>query len=182
MGHDIRPLIVWMKAWEGGYANVPGDKGGPTNKGITLATFRSVYGQNKTIDDLKRITDDQWEYIFRTRYWNRWKADEIKDKSIAFFLVSWIWGSGVYGIKVPQRVLSVDVDGVVGPETIAAVNSRDGRQLFGLLKQEKKAYLERICEVTPTNRKFLKGWLRRLNSFNYKSLTIPTNPTQTITF
>lgn len=182
MGHDMRPLIAWIKAWEGGYANTPGDKGGPTNKGITLATFRSVYGQTKTIDDLKQLTEDQWEYIFRTHYWNRWRADEIKDTSVAFLLVSWVWGSGAYGVKVPQRVLGVDIDGVVGPETLTAINNKDGKQLFELLKQEKKAYLERICTVTPANRKFLKGWLRRLSSFNYRSLSLPTNPTLTITF
>lgn len=178
----MRPLIAWIKAWEGGYANTPGDKGGPTNKGITLATFRSVYGQTKTIDDLKQLTEDQWEYIFRTHYWNRWRADEIKDTSVAFLLVSWVWGSGAYGVKVPQRVLGVDIDGVVGPETLTAINNKDGKQLFELLKQEKKAYLERICTVTPANRKFLKGWLRRLSSFNYRSLSLPTNPTLTITF
>lgn len=177
----MRPLIAWIKAWEGGYANTPGDKGGPTNKGITLATFRSVYGQTKTIDDLKQLTEDQWEYIFRTHYWNRWRADEIKDTSVAFLLVSWVWGSGAYGVKVPQRVLGVNIDGVVGPETLTAINNKDGKQLFELLKQEKKAYLERICTVTPANRKFLKGWLRRLSSFNYRSLSLPTNPTLTIT-
>lgn len=182
MKHDIRPFVAFIKSWEGGYANVPGDKGGPTNQGITLATFRSVYGRNKTVEDLKRLTDQQWEHIFRTKFWDRWKADQINDTSVAFFLVGWVWGSGVWGIKNPQKVLGVPVDGVVGPKTIAAINARNGRELFEALKAEKRAYLERICVSTPTNRKFLKGWLRRLDSVNYQSLTLNSRPPRTLTF
>ena len=99
---------------------------------------------------------------------------------MAYLLVQWVWGSGAYGIRVPQRVLGLDVDGIVGPKTIAAVNARDGRQLFDLLKAEKKAYFERICVSRPANRKFLKGWLRRLDSMNYRALTL--NSGRVITF
>lgn len=182
MKHDITPFVAWIKSWEGGYVNKANDKGGPTNKGVTLATFRSVYGANKTIDDLKKLTDQQWEHIFRTKFWDRWKADQIKDINVAFFLVQWVWGSGVWGIKNPQKVLGVKVDGVVGPETIAAVNARDGRDLFEALKKEKRAYLNRICVSTPSNRDFLKGWLKRLDTMQYGSLTLNTRPVRTITF
>lgn len=180
MKHDITPFVAWIKSWEGGFTNDPDDKGGPTNKGITLATFRSVYGRNKTVEDLKRMTDAQWEHIFRTRFWDRWHADQIKDINVAFLLVQWVWGSGAYGIRIPQRILGVEVDGVVGPMTLAAVNARNGRDLFDLLKKEKAAYFERICINTPTNRKFLMGWLRRLDSMKYGSLTL--NSGRTLTF
>lgn len=182
MKHDITPFVAWIKSWEGGYVNKANDKGGPTNKGVTLATFRAVYGSNKTIDDLKRLTDQQWEHIFRTKFWDRWKADQIKDINVAFFLVQWVWGSGVWGIKNPQKVLGVKVDGVVGPETIAAINAQNGRDLFEALKKEKRAYLNRICVSTPSNRDFLKGWLKRLDSMQYGSLTLNTRPARTITF
>ena len=180
MKHDITPFVAWIKSWEGGFANDPDDKGGPTNKGVTLATFRGVYGRSKTVEDLKRMTDEQWEHIFRTKFWDRWQADQIKDINVAFLLVQWVWGSGAYGIRIPQRLLGVEVDGIVGPKTLAAVNARNGRDLFDLLKKEKAAYFERICVNTPTNRKFLKGWLRRLDSMKYGSLT--TNSGRTLTF
>lgn len=182
MAHNVTPLVIWIKSWEGGFSDDPDDKGGPTNNGITLATFRSVYGRNKTVDDLKRMTDTQWEHIFRTKFWDRWQADRIVDINVAFFLVQWVWGSGVHGIKIPQRILGTDVDGVVGPKTLAAVNARNGRQLFALLQQEKAAYLERCCVSTPTNRKYLIGWLKRLYSMKYGSLTLNTNPPETLTF
>ena len=182
MKHDITPFVAWIKSWEGGFANDPDDKGGPTNRGVTLATFRAVYGRNKTVDDLKRMTDAQWEHIFRTCFWNRWRADEIRDINVAFLLVQWVWGSGAWGIRNPQKFLGVTVDGVVGPQTLAAVNARNGRDLFEQLKKEKRAYLERICISTPTNRKFLAGWLRRLDSMQYGSLTLNTIPQKTLYF
>ena len=49
----LKPFIL---SWEGGFANVPGDRGGATNRGVTIATFRSVFGQDKTVDDLKRVS------------------------------------------------------------------------------------------------------------------------------
>jgi hypothetical protein bfra3_11916 len=55
---EIDKFITYIKSWEGGYVNDPRDSGGATNKGITLTTFRSVYGKNKTIEDLKNLTDE----------------------------------------------------------------------------------------------------------------------------
>ena len=63
-------------------------------------------------------------------YWDRWKADEIKSLSIADIRVDGIWASGVHGIKIPQDLLGVIPDGIVGPKTLAAVNSRNPRELF----------------------------------------------------
>lgn len=83
-----KELAAFVLEREGGYCNRKADKGGPTNKGVTLTTYRSVFGQNKTIEDLKRITDAEWEYIFKKFYWDKCKADYIQDKSVAFIL--WI--------------------------------------------------------------------------------------------
>lgn len=59
-----KELAAFVLEREGGYCNRKADKGGPTNKGVTLATYRSVYGQSKTVEDLKRITDAEWELHF----------------------------------------------------------------------------------------------------------------------
>ena len=56
-------LIPFVLRYEGGFVNDPADSGGPTNKGVTLNTFRSVYGRAKTINDLKRMTDNEWRHI-----------------------------------------------------------------------------------------------------------------------
>lgn len=162
----LKPFIL---SWEGGFANVPGDRGGATNKGVTIATFRSVFGQDKTVEDLKRMTDEQWTLVFRKYFWNRWKADDIKCQAIANLLVDWVWASGAYGVKLPQKVLGVSIDGVVGPKTIAAINGNPNqRDLFVRLWKERKEFFERIGKGTQA--KFLKGWLNRNNAIGWDRL------------
>ena len=159
----LKPFIL---SWEGGFANVAGDRGGATNKGVTIATFRSVFGQNKTVNDLKNITDEQWMTIFKKYFWNKWKADEIKTQAIANLLVDWVWASGAYGIKLPQKVLGVKIDGIVGEKTIAAINNYQNQQeLFNKLWKERKDFFERIGRGTQA--KFLAGWLNRLNGIKF---------------
>ena len=166
---DYRKLKPFILRWEGGYINDQADLGKQTNKGVTLSTYRSVFGKNKTVSDLKKITDEQWEFIFKKFYWDKWKADDIKDQNVANILVDWLWCSGSYGIKIPQRVLGVSVDSSVGSKTIAAINARDGRELFDTIKQERKDFIDRICQTRPQNRKFKNGWMNRINSLAYET-------------
>ena len=166
---DYRKLKPFILRWEGGYINDQADLGKQTNKGVTLSTYRSVFGKNKTVSELKKITDEQWEFIFKKYYWDKWKADNIKDQNVANILVDWLWCSGSYGIKIPQRVLGVSADGIVGSKTIAAINARDGRELFDTIKQERKDFIDRICQTRPQNRKFKNGWLNRINSLAYET-------------
>lgn len=162
-------LESFVLKWEGGFVNDKDDLGGATNMGITLATYRSVFGSKKTVKDLKRMTRVQWGVIFKKYYWDKWKADDIKDQNVANILVDWLWCSGSYGIKILQKVLGVSIDGIVGPKTIAAINARDGIELFDTIKQERKDYIDSICQARPQNKKFKKGWLNRINSIDYET-------------
>ena len=161
-------LIPTVLKWEGGFANHPSDPGGATNSGVTLSTFRSVYGKNKTVQDLKNMTNEQLEYIFKTRFWDRWKADDIDNQAIANLLVDWLWTSGVYGIKYPQEVLGVKTDGIVGLKTLAAINYYPNKkELFEKLWNRRKKHFEDIVRNRPQSKVFLKGWLRRLSDFKW---------------
>lgn len=162
----LEPFIL---KWEGGFVYDKDDLGGATNRGVTLATYRSVFGNKKTANDLKRMTQAQWGIIFKKYYWDKWEADDIKDQNVANILVDWLWCSGSYGIKIPQKVLGVSIDGIVGTKTIAAINARDGRELFDTIKQERKDYIDSICQARPQNMKFKKGWLNRINSIDYET-------------
>lgn len=162
-------LVPFVKSYEGKFSNDPNDRGKATMMGVTIATFRNVFGQNKTVDDLKMMTDEQWLFIFRRYYWDKWQADKINSQSIANLLVDWYWMSGAYGIRIPQYVLGVTVDGIVGPKTIAAINSHSDKQyLFKRLWQERTDFLKRIG--VKSQKKFLSGWLRRNDSIKYGRL------------
>lgn len=138
---DVRKLKPFILKWEGGFVNAPTDLGGATNKGVTIGTYKE-YRKKKglpepTVEDLKKLSDDEWTDILKTYYWDRWKADQIQNRSIANILVDWVWASGVYGIKIPQGILGITVDGKVGDMTLAAINTyRPQAELFGRIKQD----------------------------------------------
>lgn len=175
---EIKILAPFILSFEGGFVNDKDDAGGATNKGVTIATWKKVgYDKNGDgdidVQDLKLITDQEAvNAVLRPHYWNRWKADQIESQSLANILVDWVWGSGANGIKIPQRMLGVTMDGVVGPKTLAALNGTNHKDFFEAVKKEREAFFNRIVKAKPTQKKFLKGWLRRLNSIGWGTLTL----------
>lgn len=108
--------------------------------------------------------------MLKPHYWDKWKADQIQNQSIANLLVDWLWGSGAWGIKFPQRILEVADDGIVGTKTLAAINNYpDQSKLFKKLWLRRKQHFEDIVKADPTQGVFLKGWLNRLNDFKFES-------------
>ena len=165
---DARILKPFILSWEGGYANHPADKGGPTNKGVTLSTFRQYFGKDKTVEDLKRITSEQWLHIFRKGFWDRCSADRIRSQSVANLIVDWTYHSGPR-VSIPrvQKILGVKADGVIGEKTLAAMNSADSLRLFTAVWNARKEHFEKL----PNFSVFGKGWLNRINGIGFGSLS-----------
>jgi len=161
----LKPFIL---SWEGGFSNNKNDLGGSTNKGITLNTFRHYYGENKTVNDLKNITSDQWNYIFINGFWNRCKADKIKNQSVANSIVDWNWMSGTHAIRLIQKELKIEDDGIIGDKTLSKINSEDPFKLFNDIKEAKLQYINDICIARPKNKIFKSGWIRRINDLKYQ--------------
>lgn len=169
----VELLIPFILRWEGGFVDDPDDRGGATNKGITIATYRFYRRQRgyttTTVADLKNISDAEWADVLKSLYWDKWQADKIVNQSIANILVDWVWASGSYGIKLPQKMLGVTVDGIVGNQTLAAVNSYTPPcELFEKIRQERIAFVNRIVAARPANRKFRRGWLNRINDLKFE--------------
>lgn len=169
---DVNKLAPIIFQWEGGWSDVKEDRGGKTNMGITLDTWKSQ-GYDKDgdgdidADDLRIISREDVVGLLRKGYWDRWRADYICNQSIANILVDWTWNSGTNGIKIPQRILGLKADGIVGPITLNTVNASNQRNLFDLIKSERISFVNNIVRKDPSQQKFLKGWLNRINSFIY---------------
>lgn len=186
---NVDSLLPYILKFEGGFVNDPADAGGATNKGVTIGTWRQV-GYDKDGDgdidvaDLKKLTDaDVRNRVLKPAFWDRWKADRINSQGVANILVDWVWGSGKHGIVIPQRLLGVVPDGIVGEKTLAAVNAADPRQLFDAIFEARKKFLHDITNQSiakyerkigrkatnaelkkHTNKRFINGWLNRLEA------------------
>ncbi len=171
-------IVKWAEKcspWEGGYQNDPSDPGNYTSTGILVGTNRGVsagayekhFSKIPTAEDMKALTDEQWSVVTRA-YWDAWRADEILNQSVADQLVEWYWGSGVWGIKIPQRLVGVDDDGSVGTHTLAAVNAENPETLHAKIVAARLTYIDDIISTHPDWEKYRIGWTNRIKSFVYE--------------
>jgi len=164
----LAPIIL---KWEGGFVEDPLDAGGATNMGITIATWRSV-GYDKDGDgivdakDIKLLTKADFTPVLK-QYWDRWKADDIQNQSVANILVDWVWGSGKWGIKIPQRIMNITDDGIVGNTTISVLNAQAAPIIFDKIYRARVQFLNDIVTRKPSQKRFIKGWLNRLADFKF---------------
>lgn len=156
------PLLLKL---EGGFTSNPKDKGGATNMGVTLKTYREFYGMDKNVDDLRNMTSGEWKHIMKTGYWDRCKADKILSQPVAEIMVDWCVNSGSTGIRKVQEILSLKPDGIVGPLTLAAVNGHRPQELFDRIKAARKQFYIDIVKRNPAQKVFLDGWMNRLDNF-----------------
>jgi lysozyme family protein len=145
---DIKNFIPFFLKKEGGFTNDPTDRGGATNKGVTIATYEA-YCKKKglprpSVADLKHISDAHWYDIIKTMFWDKWRADDIHSQKVANILVDWALASGIHGIKKPQALLGVVADGIVGNKTLSAVNFADPDQLFEAIFKERVKFINGV--------------------------------------
>ena len=170
---EMNRLIPFILRWEGGYIEHKDDRGGATHRGVTLETYsqyREGRGLCKTTNlDLQMMTIGEWSYIFEILYWNRWLANKIRSQALANLLVDWVWMSGKWGIVLPQKILGVKEDGIVGRRTLRALNeASEGataeRCLYEWMWETRRRFYHEIVRFNPTQSVFLVGWLNRLEA------------------
>lgn len=159
--------------WEGGFSDHPDDKGGPTNKGVTQKTYdewRRSQGE-VTEKSVVFISEEEMKTIYRANYWQAARCDRFAP-NIDWLMFDIAVNSGPRGAaRIIQRALNtvnsetarVSVDGVVGPQTIAAAHALDAVELGRAIISERLDLFDRIVKNDASQAVFLKGWRNRTN-------------------
>ena len=152
------------------FENDPVDTAGATKFGLITDDLKTYYhDQTKNWEDVKNLTQDEAYKIYKKLYWDAFRADEIKNDSLAHFIVDGAINQGKGTItKYIQQVCGITADGIFGSGSLAAVNEHDPKVLFDGLKQKRLDKYNRIVENNPSQSKFIKGWINRLNSIEFK--------------
>ena len=151
---------------EGGYVNHPRDPGGPTNHGVTQATLSDWYGRKASTQDVRNLLKSTAHEIFRENYWDPAQCSRVP-VGLDYALFDFAINSGVSrAVKELQKVLGVTADGIVGLQTLNAIDHTDLPSLIERYCAARLAFMKRL-KTWPT---FKNGWKTRVDNVVVASL------------
>ena len=180
----VRQIAASIVAREGGYSNDRDDPGGATKHGVTLATMRRL-GLDLTRDghvttaDVQALTAAQAVDIFVEHYFRRTRVAELPAPLQASVFDMYV-NAGANAVRILQRLIrdmriEVAVDGLIGPNTIAAAHAAMAAapdhlaDAYGIARRN---YYYALADARAASRKFARrqdggkgGWITRAEDF-----------------
>lgn len=166
---DLDAMLNDLLRREGGYVNLKEDRGGCTNKGITIATLAEWREHPVTCDDVRNLSVAETKAIYTAFYYKRGHVDRLPDILQPIMLDSCVLCGIKQAWKFMQLALNeVDdlnlvVDGIAGDKTFAAIANFNYEYLLPEIIRQRKIFHQHIG--VGNQAKFLQGWLNRLKEF-----------------
>ena len=162
---------------EGGYSDESADPGNWTGGAVGAGELRGTkFGISAGAYpdlDIANLTLEQAQDIYRRDYWSRVRADDLPPP-LALLVFDAAVNNGVgRATRWLQTAAGAVADGVIGPETMAAIAAAakgGGAGLCAEFQAQRLAFMAGL----PTWRVFGLGWARRLCALPYQSLTMPS--------
>lgn len=134
--------------WTGGRVGVGALKG--TKFGLAANTYPNL--------DIKNLTLAQAKEIYKKYWWDKLGADGMHS-AIVFQLWDFAINAGKSrAIKELQQAVGVPADGIIGPQTLAAVNAHDLNDVILSLTAERLKFYTSLS----TFKTYGKGWTNRV--------------------
>jgi lysozyme family protein len=157
---EFERSLIKVLVHEGGYVNHPADPGGATNRGVTQRVYDDfLKSRQMKARPVKEITSAEVEAIYRQKYWNLMKGDQLP-AGVSYVVFDGAVNSGVaQSVKWLQRALGINPDGLIGPATLEAVASHpDHDDLIAKICDRRMAFLKAL----KTYSTFGRGWASRV--------------------
>lgn len=166
---DIIDEIIEL---EGGdtVTNDPADSGGRTQYGISEHSHPEAWADGK-------VTYDEARNIYEKTYILAEKFNIIPNAALLHQVVDFGVPSGPdTSARVLQQLVGVEIDGEIGPKTIAAINNYPSGMLFGVpvpgsvllnlaFRDARVMFYATLAKRRPKDLKFLLGWIKRTFEF-----------------
>lgn len=158
MNGNFEECLALVLKHEGGFVNNPQDPGGMTNLGVTKVTYEGYVNRHVDEAEMRSLTPDLVAPLYKKMYWDRIKGDDLP-VGVDYCLFDLAVNSGVGKAgKLLQMALDVPADGLIGPMTLRALESRDPEEIIQQVCQERLDFLQSLN----TWNTFGKGWGRRV--------------------
>lgn len=166
MKENFDKCLGYVLHHEGGFVDHPADPGGATNLGCTKASWEKWIGASCTVDDIRALTAADVTPLYRQKYWDKVKGDELPS-GVDYCVFDTAINSGPgRASKFLQEAISVPVDGVIGPITMAAICAADPRQVIDAYSAARVKFLQELSTWSV----FGKGWERRVTDVRRQAL------------
>jgi lysozyme family protein len=159
---NFKACLLEVLHMEGGFSDDPRDPGGPTNFGITraeLADVRRVPVNSITEDMMKALTTDEAFDIYRSRYWNILRCDDVPlgvDLMLFHFGVN---AGPATSARLLQTMVGSTCDGIVGRQTATAACRTDPAKLIDDLAQAQIKHYGTLEKFST----YGTGWINRVH-------------------
>lgn len=151
---------------EGGYVNHPSDPGGMTNLGVTAKVWQEWVGHPVDEKQMRALTAEDVAPLYKRKYWDACRADELVS-GLDYAVFDYAVNSGVgRAAKTLQACVGVTPDGGIGPATLAAIKTKDPKELIENLCDKRLNFLQSLSTFAT----FGKGWERRVNEVKAEAL------------
>ncbi|MBI1385700.1 MAG: TIGR02594 family protein [Rhizobiales bacterium] len=169
---DFLAALAHVLRHEGGWSNDPHDPGGETNQGITLEVFARHLGEAidggsrpRLVAALKSIGSDLVREIYHRRYWTVSKAGLLPaGLSLLHFDCSVNQGPA-RAARFLQSAVGAEVDGEIGPLTLAAAHRSDPRVAIAAYGDLRRRHYRSL----PHFWRFGRGWIARLDDITRRA-------------
>jgi lysozyme family protein len=142
---------------EGGLANVHGDSGGTTNKGITQHLYDSWRASRKlAAQSVSLMSDDELRNIYEEEFWTPTNCAMLP-RGLDLAMFDFAVNAGCHQAVITlQEVVGVATDGHLGPATLNALRNCSVANCIQKYIEKRKEYYRSLNKP-----RFEDGWMAR---------------------
>lgn len=167
MKDNFPKAFAAVLAEEGGFAFLASDPGGMTNLGCTKATWEAHVGHSVDEKTMRALTPDDVKPLYKRKYWDKVAGDDLPAGVDCVVFDAAINSGPGRAAKWLQACVGVEVDGNIGPKTLAAVKAFNPRTLIEDYGKRRLSYMMDL----PTWDTFGRGWSKRVGRVEASGLT-----------